>query len=722
MTAPIHIIVAGAVGVANALTASQLFEQVHYCASGADLRDLIAAGVFNGRTTSDLIIIFADNLPDGGSGFSAEELIGRLTVASWKVAVIDSSGLGRNIVTSHPSAGLLTPPFSLNNLLGAISGTGIVNTEPVDQPWAWEPIELHNPEPIVTSTQQLHELLTEPAPWDNPTAPNTNQWGQPPQPGTPQPTSPPEPAWAPAVPTPTTPSASWDTSPPQQPYTQQTNPWGGTGTQTPPSPNTHQTLDTAQTPNTAGFNNEAVEDFPTNTWGTSPTKQHDWDETPPPPSNSWGTPEPAPVSNRWEEPNLAPQVVEQPSWTQSPSQPEPTPPPSNSWGTPEPVPPTSSWGETVPPQNTNQMVPAPQPEGNTAGSWGVTPTTNPVVSPSNQWETQPVVASDPDVLWGNPNNPALQEAPNTTPGQWNNTAAVTSHPAGSYQNSFPATTGGRKGIMISVAVPKGGAGKSTLALNLGVYLGLRTRNLHRTVCIIDANVQQADLGKYIHQYTPSIVTLARQMDDLQHDRINKHLFHLAGLNTSFLLGPQSSEESNPLWITPQLYTQVVDILRGLYDYIIVDTPVAEPHHELFRDFIIPSSDFLIVPTAPNYTTIANTDDWLRWITLPTPANGGGFDPDRLGVVLNRAEEDIGCSEAEVRTELAHWRYLGQIPESRAFKQAANAGEIVATRNLPDLSLAFSQVLYAATGEEILKEGFDQPTKSKSSWWPFRKQK
>jgi MinD-like ATPase involved in chromosome partitioning or flagellar assembly len=256
-------------------------------------------------------------------------------------------------------------------------------------------------------------------------------------------------------------------------------------------------------------------------------------------------------------------------------------------------------------------------------------------------------------------------------------------------------------MVIPICVAKGGAGKSTLTLNLGVFLALRLREAGRKVCVVDANFQQADIGNLISVYNPNIATLAASQADLNPEGILRHVVYRTDLNTAFLLGPALTEEANPRWITPALYTAAIDALRSHYDYILVDSPVAEFHHDLFTDCLLPSADFMVVPVNPDWRAIHNTDRWLRAITASLHEGGQGFDPRRAGIVLNKASEDIACNEDQIRVELANWQWLGSVPDSRAWQKAANEEEVVATLNFPDLSSAFSRILWAVTGEEAL---------------------
>lgn len=253
---------------------------------------------------------------------------------------------------------------------------------------------------------------------------------------------------------------------------------------------------------------------------------------------------------------------------------------------------------------------------------------------------------------------------------------------------------------------------SSLTLNLAAYMGLRMRALGKTVCVIDTNFQQADIGKYLNAYNPNITDLVRDQGLIHKDRIASKLLHRPDLNMSALLGPATPVDANPLWINARLYCQCLVVLRQLYDYVFIDTPVAELYHDIFRDFALPEADYILVPVAPNYPTIMNTDAWLGAVTTPRLAGGAGVDPEKVGIVLNRAQDDIGCSEEEVRVELAQWQFIGAIPETKEWQRANNLDEIVATKNYAELNEAFARILYAATGEESLLEGMSTLTPTK----------
>ena len=279
--------------------------------------------------------------------------------------------------------------------------------------------------------------------------------------------------------------------------------------------------------------------------------------------------------------------------------------------------------------------------------------------------------------------------------------------AGAYPSA--PTAASRRGWVITVAVSKGGTGKSSLSLNLGAFLGMRLRMLNKTVCVVDSNFQQADAGKYLDQFHPNINTIADNPALLTKERILEGLVHKVEYNLSVLLGPATPDDGNPININSLLYNEILDLLRMHYDYIIIDTPVAEKHHEIFANFALPRADYIIVPVAPSFPTLHNADNWLRAaVVQPRHAGGAGKDPSQIGVLLNRAEDGIGCSVDDVRMTMASWNFLGSIPETKEWKLANNNNELVAPKNFAELNQAFATVLYAATGEAVLMSNIEAP--------------
>jgi MinD-like ATPase involved in chromosome partitioning or flagellar assembly len=334
--------------------------------------------------------------------------------------------------------------------------------------------------------------------------------------------------------------------------------------------------------------------------------------------------------------------------------------------------------------------------------------TNPPMHPSSfQPFSQSGPTYSPNAQQGSTAYPAFGASPNSQPS-----------PAGLNQNfgQGPVSRSGaapvlgrpqsRRGYVITISTSKGGTGKSSLTLNLAAFLGMRLRSQGKTVCVIDANTQQADSGKYLDVYRPNITTIVNDPSLLTEERILNALAHKPEYNLSILLGPATPDEANPMAISPRLYIEILELLKKHYDYILIDTAVAEKFHEMFSEFSLPKADFIIVPVTPNLQTLHNADNWLRAaVVSPRHEGGAGIDRNRIGIVLNRAEEGIDCSEDDVRAELPNWHFLGSIPETREWKRANNNNELVAPKNYAELNYAFAEILHAATREPILLENY-----------------
>ena len=366
-----------------------------------------------------------------------------------------------------------------------------------------------------------------------------------------------------------------------------------------------------------------------------------------------------------------------------------------------------------------------------SGSWGTPTTVSPdreqavqTPEPARAFVANPQTQGPADRLpVRDPAAQGLSKRPSLFNTVSNNSTQAEAPPA--YSGPVPRTgytstaaRTGRRGYVVTIAVAKGGTGKSSLTLNLAAYMGMRASVVGKTVCVIDSNFQQADAGKYLSVYTPNIHTITTNPALLTQEYILQGLAHKPEYNLSVLLGPTTADEGNPANLTPELYNEILALLKVHYDYIFIDTPVAEKYHQMFEKFSIPNADYIVVPVTPNMATIQDTDDWLKAAVVSGRDRRGGIPEDRIGIVLNRAEENIGCDELEVQQCLARWEYLGSIPETAAWKLANNRNELVVTKQnvegVAAINEAIASILYKATGEPFLLGG-SMPEESSSMW-------
>lgn len=221
----------------------------------------------------------------------------------------------------------------------------------------------------------------------------------------------------------------------------------------------------------------------------------------------------------------------------------------------------------------------------------------------------------------------------------------------------PTTQGDRDGRVFTVFSPKGGVGKTTMAVNLSVALA-RT---HADVCVVDLDLSFGDVAitmQVIPEHT--ITDAAESEEDLDYQLLQRLLTrHPSGIS---ILAAPTHPEGRDL-VTASLTRRVIETLRRNFDYVVVDTPpgfddqVLGAFDETDECVIVATLD---VPTIKNTKVALETLDLLRLV------------PNHRHLVLNRADEEVGLSLANVE-EILGMRVSVSLPSSTAVASATNQG-------------------------------------------------
>lgn len=128
----------------------------------------------------------------------------------------------------------------------------------------------------------------------------------------------------------------------------------------------------------------------------------------------------------------------------------------------------------------------------------------------------------------------------------------------------PEVGSGGSGRLIALAGAKGGTGTTTTA----VHLAVAAASAHRTVCLVDMDLQTGDLATFLDvSHRRSIIDLADAADDLNATSLADALFaHRLGPHV--LLAPREGERAED--IDGRAARQILGSLRSRYDLVIVD--------------------------------------------------------------------------------------------------------------------------------------------------------
>ncbi|HEY6957930.1 MAG TPA: AAA family ATPase [Candidatus Limnocylindria bacterium] len=194
-----------------------------------------------------------------------------------------------------------------------------------------------------------------------------------------------------------------------------------------------------------------------------------------------------------------------------------------------------------------------------------------------------------------------------------------------------APTGRARGRIVSVYSPKGGAGATTVAVNLAVALA--TSGLYR-VGIVDLDLQFGDVGVLLNlSGANSIAELLEQTtvsDEIVNDTF---LRHASGLRV--LLAPEDLAVVEA--IEPGQVTHALEQLRAHFDILVCD--LWSMYEHLTRD-VLRMSDHIVFVTTPDLPSLKD----LRRVLA---AGADTRHDDRSVIVMNRGAGKAGFSPADV---------------------------------------------------------------------------
>jgi pilus assembly protein CpaE len=241
---------------------------------------------------------------------------------------------------------------------------------------------------------------------------------------------------------------------------------------------------------------------------------------------------------------------------------------------------------------------------------------------------------------------------------------------------------GAHGSLVCVLGPKGGIGKTVTSTNLGVALADAG---HRTV-VVDLDLQFGDAGLALGlQPERTIYDLATSGGALDADKIDGYLAeHGSGLRV--LLAPVRPDQAQS--ITVEFLKELYATLTTAFEFVVVDTPPGFSPEVIAT---IDASSSICMIGMLDAPSLKNTKIGLETLGLM------GYAPDRVRVVLNRADTSVGISHADVVAILGRAPDV-LIPSQRDVVRWLNAGEpivLASKRSEPAKAFRALAELFAA---------------------------
>jgi pilus assembly protein CpaE len=217
-----------------------------------------------------------------------------------------------------------------------------------------------------------------------------------------------------------------------------------------------------------------------------------------------------------------------------------------------------------------------------------------------------------------------------------------------------------EGKVIAIFSPKGGVGRTTIAVNLAVAA---SAELGKKVTLVDGSFQFGDVAVLLN-LNPKDKSMAELVPELESGRDPESVetftqAHQSGIKV--LLAPPSPEMAE--LVTPGGVKHVLEILRKRNEMVVVDCAA------WFSDTtlgILDTADVILTVLTLEITSIKNTRLFLE------VADQLGYS-DKVRLVLNRADTTLGIRVADVEHSIGRKVDNTIVSDGRAVVYALNRG-------------------------------------------------
>ncbi len=251
------------------------------------------------------------------------------------------------------------------------------------------------------------------------------------------------------------------------------------------------------------------------------------------------------------------------------------------------------------------------------------------------------------------------------------------------------------GTMISVLGLKGGSGKTLTASNLSVALASAG---HR-VTMVDLDLQFGDVGLALGLNPErTIFDLISSGGSLDAEKLEDFLaVHPSGVRA--LLAPTRPDQAGI--VTPDFLRDVYAVLREISDFVIVDTPPSFTPEVIGA---VDNSSEVCMVAMLDSLSLKNAKLGLETLERMD------FDMDRVRLVLNRADTNVGIARDDVSAIMGTEPQV-LVPSDRDVTRSVNRGEPIVLQNKrSDAAKAFCGLAEMYIDDARVRSGVEPPPK------------
>lgn len=252
-----------------------------------------------------------------------------------------------------------------------------------------------------------------------------------------------------------------------------------------------------------------------------------------------------------------------------------------------------------------------------------------------------------------------------------------------------------RGTVIMSFGAKGGYGKTMVSVN--VAAALHEMKLGRVV-LVDFDLDFGDIAIALHVEPKVTLGQAAQMQGDLDQRAVASLLSQYQPDFDVLLAPLTPVEAE--FITADLADNIIENLRSMYRYVVIDAPPA--FHEVTLRCLDRADEFILmtsldVPALKSLKVALDTLDTL------------GYPRSKWRIVLNRANAQVGLTMEDVESILGVPVTVA-IPSSGDVPASLNAGvTMIESRPHHPVTIALKQLASLVTYSGVAADAEPEPT-------------